>query len=505
MGSGKTEPDIVRFRLAKMVAVGAVTSSSVRIWCCSDGESRCRIEVRAESGTGRPPKTAELELSAEADHTGSVRIDGLEPLTEYHFEAFAGSDEESLGSGRFRTAPDESDACQEPIAFAIASCHLPFATDGHFSKHSREMLEATRRCFEEHDIRFAIFNGDQLYADQPAGWSLYDETYLRDVLKAGSSDLRDLSSDEIRKIFQERYRTFWAQEPWQRIHAMMPCYTIWDDHEIIDNWGSDESHTEPGWQRVFQGAREAFFDYQGARQLDRTNPIPEDFDLGFDFGDLSFYLLDLRSQRRVGDDPQICSNQQFENLKAFLQDRGDRSAVFLVLSVPLIHVPRSIARFGARVTPDGEDFSDRWSTRGHESDRQKMLQLLRDQLRAFPKRRLVLLSGDIHVGSAHELEWDGDTPSALQFVSSALTNRAAFLARALSALAVSVPLHLTVNGEERVHCRLLPKDEGKNPYLGLNVGIVETRRRAEGGREVRFLLYGHKGEEPKLAYRSPWL
>ena len=39
------------------------------------------------------------------------------------------------------------------------------------------------------------------------------------------------------------------------------------------------------------------------------------------------------------------------------------AALGIVLSVPVVHLPRWIARVAARLTTEGEDFSDRWSAR----------------------------------------------------------------------------------------------------------------------------------------------
>ncbi len=46
---------------------------------------------------------------------------------------------------------------------------------------------------------------------------------------------------------------------------------ILDDHEIVDNFGTPPEHSEPAFQNLRAGALDAFYDYQGARALQRQD------------------------------------------------------------------------------------------------------------------------------------------------------------------------------------------------------------------------------------------
>jgi alkaline phosphatase D len=74
-----------------------------------------------------------------------------------------------------------------------------------------------------------------------------------------------------------------------------------------------------------------------------------------------------------------------------------------VLSVPIIHLPKLAAKIAARVTPSGEDFSDRWSSGGHIRDRDRVLKILHEHQTQHPFQQVVLLSGDIHIGCVHKI------------------------------------------------------------------------------------------------------
>ena len=52
----------------------------------------------------------------------------------------------------------------------------------------------------------------------------------------------------------------WGWEPLARLMAHTPSYMMWDDHDIIDGWGSHsaELHHSPVFQGLFQVAKAAF-------------------------------------------------------------------------------------------------------------------------------------------------------------------------------------------------------------------------------------------------------
>ncbi|MBW1803564.1 MAG: alkaline phosphatase D family protein [Deltaproteobacteria bacterium] len=73
----------------------------------------------------------------------------------------------------------------------------------------------------------------------------------------------------VRKAFQQRYRQFLWMNEVQRFYADYPCYPILDDHEILDDWGSEPVHTVPedglDYGNLRTGALRAYIDYQASR------------------------------------------------------------------------------------------------------------------------------------------------------------------------------------------------------------------------------------------------
>lgn len=488
-----------------MLAIGAVTERGARLWTrVAEAEPHELCWWRHDA----PSERQRLHLEApdpRADLTASTWIDrGLEPDTEYRV-VLCDRDGRSLAEGSFATAPDDSADPPEFFSIALLSCHEPFDPHGQVNERSELMLEAACRAFERHRVRQVVMAGDQLYSDYPKHLSLFDDDYFASIAPAGRERLLDCSAEEVRAMFHVRYRHFWNLTGWRRLLANFPCYPIVDDHEIVDNWGSAAEHAEPQWQAYRDGAFAAYRDYQ-AGLVSGAGVTPAAHDYQMTLADTATYVMDLRSNRRVGEGARIVSPEQLEAFEAFLAAMADKRVVFLVLSVPAVHLPAGLSRLAAAVTPDGEDFSDRWSSRGQRKDRDRLFRLLRDQQHRAPQQRIVLLSGDIHIGCLHQIHWPDNNPNVYQFISSGITHDTGRVVQTLSSLIIRANRRLSVAGAPDAAVRLVPGERhaAGNPCGRLNFGIVEMHRPDPGAvPSLRFLLYTHDGAEPVCQYRSP--
>lgn len=490
-----------------MLAVGRVTPRAARIWSCATGAQAGGYEIEWHPVDGPDQRrVVPIDLARERrDFTGSVEItDGLAPGRAYRVTLrHPGSP--PLASGRFTTAPDPNDPPRR-LAIGLMSCHQPFTATGKLTDASEAMLEAAHRAFQAHDVYQVILAGDQLYADHPWKLSLFERSHFERVAPPGRDAILECTEHEVRRLFHQRYRHFWSLEGWQRLLSSYSCCPIADDHDIVDNWGSAVEHQDEAWQAYLRGAMLAYHDYQHSLVCDPADQLPDDLDYQLDLADTATYVMDLRSNRRVGEDPRVVSDSQIGKLLQFLRTQRDRQVVFLVLSVPLIHLPHYAAGLLARVPPDGEDFSDRWSTRGQKHDRDRILRLLRRHQEAEPHQRIVLLSGDIHIGCLHRIRWQDRQPNLFQFISSGITNDVGAVVQALSSLLMRSKRRIRIEGEAEADLELIPGMRGRsnNPCGRLNFGIVElTREHPEDAPSMRFLLYSHKGDQPLLRYSSP--
>ncbi len=491
-----------------MVAVGAVEPKAARIWMRSARPGR--VVVAANANGAAPIHSVELEIPPDdpADGTAAAWLPAtgaLEPLTEYHFRA-THEDGHVLGEGRFETAPADAASAPERFSFGLFSCHMPFDDSGRVTEDARAMLRAARTALERHDTKCVFTVGDQMYADVPTRISLYDSDHFSRVAPPGRERLQDCTAEEVRRLFQRRYRHFWNLEEWKALHASVPCDPVLDDHELVDNWGSHPEHSSPAWSSVRIGGRAACADYQHLLVADRDDDLPEHFDHVMAYGGISTYVLDLRSCRNTGAESHVLSPSQWKSLERFLETETDRETLLLALSVPLVHIPSRVAHTLAVLTPYEENFSDRWSSPGHRGDRDRLLRLLHEHGRRNPEQKLVLLSGDIHLGCAHEIRWGDGTPPVHELVSSGITHSTGRLLQLGTRITVLARRWIAARGGgTAAWVRRLPGEGGlaHNPCGGLNLGIIEFARPRPGARHrMRFLLYGHRGGDPVCRFRS---
>jgi phosphodiesterase/alkaline phosphatase D-like protein len=77
-------------------------------------------------------------------------------------------------------------------------------------------------ALETRGVKYALFIGDQIIADAPRASSRY--ATRRSTRSAPAT--------------RPRYRQFWAFPEVRRLQARWPTQCIWDDHEVVNDWGA---------------------------------------------------------------------------------------------------------------------------------------------------------------------------------------------------------------------------------------------------------------------------
>jgi hypothetical protein len=220
-------------------------------------------------------------------------------------------------------------------------------------------------------------------------------------------------------------------------------------------------------------------------------------DYEFTWGPLAVYGLDIRSNRRTSEGKtQAYTERQLESLRAFLKRHGEMPALALMTSIPLVHAESQVVNAAARLLSLGSDLHERWSHSSCIEARDAVLALLLDHAQENPRQKIILLGGDVHSGSADQVDFEDCGVQMLQLTSSPLSNEEGWLnARAgeLASLAVSA-LELA-DGRRAVVTTLRgrTKQLDCNPFGGLNVGFVDISTDAEGIATVSLRLVGHDG------------
>jgi alkaline phosphatase D len=500
--------------VGNMVAVGAVEARSARLWMRTERPGALTVVWWPEdhANTTAQGNICIPEVNTR-DNTFSVQIPedfppapALSPLRSYGFRIMHQASGACIGSGHFETSPASPEETPERFALALMSCHQPFDENGGLTTQSEDMLRATYQCLQAHNTKLVFTVGDQMYSDQPHTRSFFNETYFSTVAPPGRQSLTECTAEEVRQLYQRRYRHFWHVPAWQALHATFPCYPIIDDHEIVDNWGTNPDHHTPPWQAVGQGARAAYMDYQGSRVSAWSETLSESFHYTVSYGNLGIFVMDLRSTRTAWNGGQLFAQDQENALRRFLHEQRNMPCLCIVLSVPVIHLPQTPVRLLGHVAHWHEDFADRWGTGAHRRDRDRFLHWLVAHQRQNPTQRIVLLGGDIHIGCVHEVRWESQGPVLYQMISSGITNDIGALMQRLSTFIIRLNRHMTTDdGSLRAKVNLLKGVDRtrQNPYGGLNVGILEIDTPTPGAPpQLCFYLYSHRGAEPVCVYRS---
>jgi alkaline phosphatase D len=504
--------------VSNLVAVGTVDHRSARLWARAERPGDYLLTVSegpAVVGTG----AFTIDPTHPLDHTAALSYPDdfpgaapLQPLHRYHFKITSVAGDVFVGAGQFETAPADPASTPDHFSIGVMSCHQPFSSEGALSERNMRLLEGLPAAFTAHDIKLLIAAGDQIYADAPAEFSLTNAHYLQSRWP-GRGQLPDWAADEIRALYQERYRICWNQRPLLKLMSSFPTYAILDDHEVFDDWGSEAAHDTPPYQKVIGAARRAYMDYQGSRQLawGPTASLRDAFDYEFRYGSVAGFVFDLRSERTVGPPAQVISAGQLDRFRQFLDRNVSAQVILMVTSVPLVHLPEWLTAAGVAVFGTKVDFPDHWSAPANREQRLQILELMRNHLQRpqTANQKLVVIGGDVHVGAAFSMTFVGPNPKVFyELTTSAVSNRVKPLEADISVLGPAAFAAGPRTAGGTLEVRLLPGAAGapaRNPIGGLNAGVIEFQRHG-AATQLRFKLLGYD-DKLKVGdqFQSGWL
>ncbi len=516
-------------QLKNMIAVGITGPRWVRLWMRTDVPGIHEIQIFG----GRlgqqnlkvlvpPGQLGDKTLAI--TYPRSAENPPLDPLTRYRYRVVRTSDGNPLGEGSFETSPVGDADTPSKVVIALMSCHQPFNDRGTVTPEADRMLRLLPRILQENNVKFVLPCGDQIYADSPGVFSVFRNPYLIRQVVPGKTDIFKCLPEEVRRVYDMRYRTFWSLEPIRKMYANYPCYPAMDDHEIRGDWGSVPEHSNPDYRRVLDGALWAYFDYQASSVLPPMKQRPRSFHYQFSYGNIGVFVMDIRSERSTNPLNPLFSEVQFNDFRTFLRDNGDKKVLFIVASVPVVHLARLLTDIGVDVInpilsifDKDIDFPDHWSFRANIPARNAFLSLLHEHQQAHPKQRVAILSGDVHIGNAFGIHWrGGNRPRLYQFTSSPIS--AMFRGFEADVTTLGPKLLSTIDSPRTKFggpcvgdVALLPGASGagfQNPFIGMNVGLIEVQRSGDGDvSTLRFKLIGSHPKEDRAVtyYESPYL
>jgi alkaline phosphatase D len=399
------------------VASGDPRAEAVVLWT--------RLAPRPLEGGGMPDEPVDVEweialddafnrvarrgvATAEPGFAHSLHVDatGLEPATAYFYRFRAG--DETSPVGRTRTLP-AADSSPERVRFIAATCQ---DYQGHY-------YAAWRHAAAE-EADFVLFLGDYIYEfpgpENPAPGE-------RVHVGGEPTTLDD---------YRTRYALYRTDVELQAAHARFPWLSMWDDHEVDNNYAADVSQDqEPvdAFRERRAAAYRAWWEHMPVRV-----EAPEDASVriyqDLAFGDLArLFVID---ERQYGDPPP-CRDTSTRDFGPGCAERDDpaRSRLGseqtqwlfdgLADSTSAWNLIGSGVMFASLDTGKDADppsyFLDLWD--GYPAERGRIIDHLVDARVANP----VVVSGDYHASFVNDVAREpAGAAVATEFVTPAISS-----------------------------------------------------------------------------------
>ena len=354
-----------------------------------------------------PRKLADLPF--ENPTKTAWRYDMVLPLS-------SGSVEYGIGEfkGRFQVPAEH-----ESPRMAYASCNG--FSDPKLMKQVQDKNDRWSHMARQHarqPYHLLLLGGDQVYSDDM--WKAvreleqWTDLSLKDRAKAKfTATLRK----RLDGYFADLYLKRWSQpEPLAMLQSI-PTVMMWDDHDIMDGWGSypAELHDCDVYQGIFKVARGYFelFQQQCAPGEAHVCAVPGQgaFSLGFTgLGDVALLVPDLRSERRPAsaeEAERIIAPESWNALYAWLDQASGHQHLLFMSSIPVAYLDLGTIEKLLNVLPGQQeledDLRDHWRSIAHVQERLRLVHRLLDH--AVQKNcRVTILSGDVHVGAVSVIE-----------------------------------------------------------------------------------------------------
>ena len=197
------------------VASGDPLSSGMVLWtriASLDDADASRDAVEVAWTVARDPemlypvKAGRILATPSAAHCVHVEVDGLQPNTRYYYCFDALGDRSPIG--RTKTLPASGVPLDE-YNIAVVSCQN--YSEGYFTPYSDIVAR---------DPDLIIHLGDYIY-------------------ETGGGTVRPYPVDEAVSLADYRalYSQYRLDESLQEAHRLFPWILIWDDHEVVNDWG----------------------------------------------------------------------------------------------------------------------------------------------------------------------------------------------------------------------------------------------------------------------------
>ncbi len=323
------------------------------------------------------------------------------------------------------SAPDFKDQDRFRVWRALARRHDLQDGSANSSGNSDETLSGETQI---KPYQLLLLGGDQVYADaMKEKVPTIQEWFRRSWKSANRSSFTAKMRQQLESFYFDLYVKEWSHPEVARIFARVPSIAMWDDHDLIDGWGSYPEERQNC--RVFQGlwdcAAKAFAVFQqhvneNEKRSGAIGDHPADwwqiqlpdgagqdqrdgaFSHGHVVGDVAIVAADLRSQRSHSG--QIVKRSHWDKIFEWIDNEaGAAKHLLFMSSIPAIYPDFAMLETALGWLPGNQDLEDdlrdHWSSVPHRGERARLL----NRLLALAKReqpiRATIVSGDVHIAA----------------------------------------------------------------------------------------------------------
>lgn len=293
-----------------------------------------------------------------------------------------------------------------------------------------------------HKPHFMILSGDQVYAD-----SIFKKIKcLEPFMTSKCEDPKDFGIDEheMDKFYFQLYIDSWSNVHMATALAEIPNIMTWDDHDIIDGYGSYQKKFFKKVKIFYEPASKYFQLFQ-IRTLKNQSLIDKsstkkrkDYSQIVILGNNLFVIPDTRSFR---DWKQVLSSKQYNKINYHLESLKNKGlmldVVAFVLPVPIAHrdFTSNFEKFATKFTDKllgfnllSDDLIDHWDHEFHKPEQKIMMDFIFNWGEYFKSKHLLIVSGDVHssgVATITQTSSYNEKRFATQVVSSPMVNSTA--------------------------------------------------------------------------------
>jgi alkaline phosphatase D len=374
------------------VQTGDVEPTRAVVWSRADRPARLVVEWSASPSFADARRIAGPLVTPAEDLCGRVGLEGLPPGQRVHYRArFEGERAGAWVTGSFATPP--TDARDVLLAWSGDTNGQGWGIDP-----ARGGMPLYRALLDRRPDLF-VHCGDRIYADDPIPPHLAcpDRSRWHNVVTKGKSAVAQTLDDYRAAFLYGRH----AEEV-RALSAAVPLLSIWDDHEVLNNWFPHETHLD---RRYTERRVDVLAAYAVRAMLEHTPTLRPPSAPPFRamrWGPLvELFLLDDRTFRSANW-PRPADETYFGRAQAaWLVDALAASTAtwkVLVYGQPIGLFVEDRTPEGL-YEPDGIGKED-----GPPAGREREIAALLSALQARRVRNVVAVTADVHYAAAHHYD-----------------------------------------------------------------------------------------------------